>query len=94
MAMLGRGAVLRATESLCRRHHLSRMADVPRHHMVPLQLTHRRVHTTPSLRGLLSYIVGDHHHARLHKAIGNMLEDYDITLDKYYKNAIEAVRSS
>lgn len=62
--------------------------------MIPLQASRRLIHTTPSSKGLLSYIVGDHRHARLHKTIGGMLQDYDTALYKYYKNAAEAVCNS
>ena len=52
---------------------------------------HRNFHAAPVNRGLLSLLTGDTFQARLHKEIGQMLEDYDRALLGCYRSATESV---
>jgi hypothetical protein len=92
--MLGRRTVVRAADSLCTRCRVVCLRNLPYRGTTRLLPSQRTLHTSPIRRGLLEYLVGDHRHARIHKEIGLLLEDYDNALEKYYTDATEAVRAS
>jgi hypothetical protein len=89
--MFGRQTVFRATETLCTRFRVIPPGSVTNYRIISRLPQQRLIHSTPIQRGLLRYLVGDHHHARLHKEIGTLLEDYDNALARYYTDATEAV---
>jgi hypothetical protein len=91
--MLSRRAVFKATESISTRWQIICMTNVKRHRILSPLLPQRLLHSTPARRDFLGYLVGDHHHARVHKEIGLLLEDYDNALLRYYTGATEAVIS-
>ena len=89
--MLSRRTTLRATESLCTRCHAISIIEKSYYRVYRPQQPQRELHTTPIRNGFLGYLVGDHRHARVHKEIGILLEDYDNALIRYYKDATQAV---
>lgn len=91
--MLSRRAVFKATKSISTRWPIICMANVQRHHIPSPLPPQRLLHSTPARRDFLGYLVGDHHHARVHKEIGLLLEDYDNALLRYYTDATDAVIS-
>src|SRR5579862_2720632 len=91
--MLSRRAVFKATKSISTRWPIICMANVQKHHILSPLPPQRLFHSTPARRDFLGYLVGDHHHARVHKEIGLLLEDYDNALLRYYTDATDAVIS-
>lgn len=89
--MLGGQAVFKATGSLWIRYQATWATSMSKRVFLGPLPPRRLLHSTPVRRGLLGYLVGDHHHARVHKEIGLLLEDYDNALTRYYANATEAV---
>ena len=85
--------VIRATESLCTRWPAVRIGELTKRYAYPLLQPQQYFHSTPIRKGLLGYLVGDHRHARVHKEIGVLLEDYDNALIRYYKDATQAVNN-
>jgi len=86
--MLGQRAVL---DGLCLRCQALYGIYAPRRPVVPLLPLRRNFHSTQNPRGLLTWLVGDNRRAKVHKEIGNMLEDYDEKLVQLYDETVEAV---
>jgi hypothetical protein len=87
--MLGRRAVL---DTLCLRCQALYGISTPRPAVLPLFARQRNLHSTQNPRGLLAWLAGDNRRAKVHKEIGNMLEDYDDKLTQLYDGTVEAVK--
>ena len=88
--MLRRRAVL---DTFCLRCQALYVISTPRPAVLPLLARRRSFHSTQNPRGLLAWLVGDNRRAKVHKEIGNMLEDYDDKLTQLYDETVDAAKN-